>query len=177
MDEEQEVVNNEEQEVVKIPEEIPASSTLSSLINDLHKTLDDARSVIVQYQQKSNSIDVREKNVLEREVKVDSRLKDVSAREYACKKIEDVQGLATRAQTLMDSANLRLNAAVEAESKLKAVTEEQAGILRESRLQTQKEANLLEVQKRNLDEEVSRRIKKILSDLGITTKAAEVPAA
>lgn len=172
--------NEQEQEVEKIEapevslpqvnevaEDTPAIATLSSLVNDLHKTLDDARSIIVKYNQRTESIDVREKNVLQREVSADSKLKDISSRESACQKVENVQKLASDAQALMDSANLRLNEATEAERTLRQHTEEQTSLLREESLKTQKEVEALTKQKNKNDEEVAKRVAQVLSNMGI----------
>lgn len=157
--------------VEAVSEEIASTATLRSLINDLHITLDEARNVIVKYQQRSIGLDERESNVLNREVSVDSRSKDLKAREAACEKVENIQSTAITAQKLMDQANLRSNEATEAERRLKTSTEEQASLMREERLQTQKEANALETQRKQLDEEVSKRVAKVLLDMGIKQPA------
>lgn len=155
-----------EEVVEEVQEEVVSSARLSSLVIDLHKVLEEARNVISRYQQKSNSIDEREKKVLARELSITAIEKDLITREDACQKVEDVVSMQKNAQALLDSANLRINAAVEAEKLLSQHTSEQGQIIANDRILAKTEANNVLKQRQDIENEVSRRVDDFLTKNG-----------
>lgn len=147
-------------------EQIPAMATITSLVQSLHQAIDDARTIVLKYQQRSNILDQREKDVLFREVTVDSRSKDLAGRESECAKVENIQKLAKDAQAFHDSASLRLNAAVEAERSLARAKSEHDSKTSEDRKQTQMEANNVLKQRSAIDAEVNKRVNAFLVSNG-----------
>lgn len=147
--------------------ETPAgANTLSNLILKFHDLMLEARDLIEAYRVKHNTLVERHKDMIVRENRASSLLRSVEAREGACKRVEDVQKLHHEATTLMDSAQLRLNAAVEAERKHRLYVDDENKKLAEIRLETQKEANAVLAQRKGIDAEVSKRANKILADIG-----------
>ncbi len=100
---------------------------------------------------------------------LNERQEDLSKREFECKSVENVKNMKEEAEALLDSANTRLHQAVEAERALRQATQEETEKLNEKRLECQKEASAVLVQRKRIDEEVSRRVNKILTDMGIRT--------
>lgn len=143
---------------------------MDKIILELHETLEKGKSIIVEYNKRADSLAGREANVLRRELSIKSREAGIQDREAACQKVEDIVNLKKEAQALMDASNLRINAATEAERALNIATQAEHNKLAQTRLATQKEVNALEVQKRGLSEEVSKRVKDALNSMGIKQK-------
>lgn len=155
-----------------VNEDLLPPGTIHGLISNLHKILDDAQIVVNQYHKKSNAIDSREKNVLARELNIGAREKSLVEREAACKDVEDLKALRKQANTAMDAANLRLQAAHDAEKHLSTSTQEQKSLLQEQSATTQREANNVLVQRKAIEKEVATRVQAILSSMGLNPQAA-----
>lgn len=158
-----------------VNESVPEHNTIINLVNGLHRLMDDARSIVLKYQQKSSLLDQREKNVSAKEVAVAGLSSKLMEREDACKKVENVVKLHADATSLSNSAQSRLNAATEAEQRLRQVMEEENSKIREARLQMQKESTALEAQRKRIDDEVSKRVQEILGKMGIFQPVAAAP--
>lgn len=177
-----EPLENQEQEAIVIPEAeqtviadvqttMIEAPTMNSLITGLHKLYEEAHSLITQYQKKLSDLTVKAAKVHGREAYLAMAEKSVALREDACQKVENVQALHQTVKDLHDSANLRLNAAAEAEKSLRQTTDLEHSKLTEERLVTQKEANLLEARRKNIDDEVKKRVQTILSSMGLKLPA------
>ncbi len=162
-----------EEQVEEIKEDVVSTATLTSLIVDLHTVLDAARNVIVKYQKRSNDIDIREKNILNRELINSQKEKELDVRKSHYDGIDDVIKLKEDAKALIDESHLRLKASVEAQSKLNESTEAQRKELSEKTLITQRESNALENNRKNIEQEVCKRVTKVLHDLGIVKPPVE----
>lgn len=156
----------EQVSVPEVAEDLPAVATLSSLIIDLHTVLDEARNLIVRYQQALGQLVDREKSIVSRETSVQGRESNLLNREEACNKVENLVSLESNAKALLDTANLRINAAVEAERSLNLATQQETAKLADLRILAQREANAVVEQRKAIESEVSDRVTKTLQSMG-----------
>lgn len=171
------VENNDQaiEEVEEVKEHIPSQASISSLIIQLHQVMDDARNLVSQNRQYLEQIKEREQVVSEKEQSVSSREKGIIGREEACQKIENVISMQKNAKDLLDSANLRINQAAEAERKLNQSVQEQTEKISQDRLLAQKEANNVIQQRRDIDKEVTKRVNDCLKNLGFPQGEVAAP--
>lgn len=176
------VVQEQVQEVVKT-EDIPSkdeelilgNSALNQLFVRLQETFGQCVFLVQEYNKRTDQLADREKKVFSRETIITVRETNIKEREAVVLGVENAIKLHKDAESLMEEAQTRLNATREAESKLRTITDEQRQILQEDRIQTQKEANNLEAQKKSLDVEVQKRVKQCLINMGLTPPAV-IPA-
>lgn len=141
-----------------------APATLTSLIQSLHKAVEEANSVIARYAQKLKDHSQKESVLHEKYVALETKSNSVMDREAECQKVENAVNLHEEATALMNEASLRLDKALEAEKHLRDTMALEIPKLNELRLQQQKEANNILAQRKDIDNEVNRRLNKILSD-------------
>lgn len=172
MDEQQEEIHApiavEEQETVS------STASLSSLIIDLHKVLDEARSIIVKYQQRSGSLDEREKNVFKRELSVGEKEKSLSSREADVSKVEDIVQKEKDAQALLDRANLAINESVEQRKALDTYKQEQMSLIAQDRLLAQQETSNALKRKNDIENEVNAKVDEFLVEHGFKQPSGAV---
>lgn len=141
--------------------------TLTSLVEGLSKAIEDAKAIVLKYQKKINELAELETSLESKSFDVLNKQKSFEAREAACKNVEDAVALHAEGKRLMDSANLRLETATEAECKLNDATTLANAQIADSRALAQREANAVIEQRKNIEKEVSERVSKTLENMGI----------
>lgn len=143
----------------------------TSLTAKIESALIELNQLVLAYRQKIQAVEDWAKNLQAATDCHQGRMDELVSRETKVKDIENVITLKQDAQSLMDSANLRLNAAKEAEIALSQHVAEQNQIIQNKANSTQREANNLEIQKKDMDNEVCRRVDAFLIQHGF--KAAK----
>ncbi len=134
---------------------------------DLHSTLEKARSLVKECDQRLRMVIEREKDVILLQHKLDENTKNIQQREAECSKVENVVKIHKEATERYDAANLRVNAAAEAERKLNAAVDLQSKKDQETRLELEKKAKINETRAKSIDDEVTKRVQEILKKAGI----------
>ena len=140
---------------------------MEKLLLDLHSCLDRARSLIKEYEARLRAINEREALSVSKEEELNERHKSIESREAECQKVERVVDLHKEATALHASANLRIQAAAQAEADLRQHTDIANQQIDEKRKLLAKEyENNLKISK-SFDAEVTKRMKEICQKNGI----------
>jgi len=140
---------------------------MEQLLLDLHSCLDKARSLIKEYEGKLRSINERETLSEKKEYELKERHKSIESREAECQKVERVVDLHKEANELHASANLRIQAAAQAEKDLKMHTDIANQQIDEKRKLMERESENNQKRSKSLDDEVSKRVREICEKNGI----------
>lgn len=156
-------------------ERAPAASSISGLVFQLHNVMLDARDLIHKYHLKHQDLEYRHASVSNRENEIKAINDSFSSREAACRKVENIQQVHANNIAMQKDYAQRLNILEEEEKKhLSAVENFRKEILEERSL-NQREASAVLTQRKNIDQEVAKRVQTILQSMGLTTPVETAP--
>lgn len=150
---------------------------MDQLLLDLHACLDKARLLIKEYEGKLRSINEREANTKQKEKSLSILHEGIAAREFECQKVENVVKLYKEATQLHAAANLRIQEADKAEKSFSSRVQEENSKLDEKRKVQAKEAENNLKRSKSIDDEVKRRVSKIVEDNNLNSKKVTEDAA
>ena len=139
---------------------------MEKLLLDLHSYLDRARSLNKEYEARLRAINERESLSVNKENELNERHKGIEARESECQKVENVVKLHKEAMELHASANIRIQAAAQAEKDLKQHTDIVNQQIDEKRKLMAKESENNLKRAKTIDDEVSKRVETFLVQNG-----------
>lgn len=158
-----EKLNKQDIEVQEVS--TPQIKTFQDLLMEMHVILEDAKKVIVSYNQRLIELKEKENRLSLDRNSIIQRENNIRDRESACEKIENVIELRRSSQILMDEANKRLDSAKKAEADLSLHMQEENSKLKETRISVQKEYDNLQRQRKELDNIISDRVQEVLKNM------------
>ena len=144
---------------------------MDKILQDLQQLLDRARNLIREYEGKLQTLKDEKKALDELRTNHDFNVHSLNERELAVKHIENVVELHTNAQQMHQDAQGRLITALEAERWLKTLTDEETQKLVNLREITNREAKAVDVQRKSIEDEVSKRVQQVLKNMGVNATA------
>lgn len=142
---------------------------MEQIILDLNEVLIKARKYLSELESKLISVNADHVRLVSERKDLDDKFSNFREREARVLKIENVVQLKADADALMQQASARVQAAQDAEDHLRKTSNEEMSKLNELRQSVGKESSNLELRKKELDNEVSARVKECLSNMGIKT--------
>jgi hypothetical protein len=141
--------------------------TLEKLFNEVLEVFKKANSLILLYQDKLKSVFEREQDVAQKENNLKEQISNFSQREQAVAQVENVLALKKQSEAALQDVNDK-RAALDVDRKtFEQYKAGESSRLNELRLTTQKESdNVIEARKQ-IDNEVSKRVNEALSKIGI----------
>lgn len=146
-------------------QDIPSAATLSSMVLRLNDLMSDLRDLAVIYRTKHSELISKHSLVSDHLQDIEERESALKARESNVAHIENVQKMFDDAKDLHNSANLRLNDAVEAERSLKRATQKFNEKMSEMRLEIEKQSKAIETQRKSIEQQVSKRVNDIIKTI------------
>ena len=143
---------------------------METLLAQLREVFANGQAIISEHKQKLQFITEEKQRLQKMRDDLDDQHHGMEAREIECKKVENAVNLHKEATALMESANARLQVAVQAEKDLKTHTEKEHAELDNKRELTRREVAAQEKQKKSIDDEVKKRLKDIMDKMGIKTE-------
>jgi hypothetical protein len=140
---------------------------MEQLLAQLREVFTNGQELIAEYKQKLAIVTDEKKSLDDMRASLDERHHGMEAREIECKKVENAVNLHKQAKDIMESATARLQLADQAEKDLKTNAEKEHAELNNKRELTRREVQAQEKQKKDIDDEVKKRLKYILSKMGI----------
>jgi|GEM_PF-3642627 hypothetical protein len=139
---------------------------MEQLLADLRAVYAKGAALISEYQQKLKFV-VEEKLRLDKiREDLDAQKHSMEAREAECSKVENVQKLHKDATALLDAANSRVNAAVEAEKALKIHQSTVNQELDNKRELVRREGLAVDKQRSAIEAEVAAQVQAVLKSAG-----------
>lgn len=154
----------EEKEAVEAP---AAAATLSGLVIKFHDLIVEAQALVATYRAKHLLLNDRHANADAAQSNLINIKKDLEEREAKVKRIENIEQLQRDALAMQKDYNDRLNGLTESENNNKRAVADFKKETIEQRAQTQREASAVIAQRNAIEEEVNRRVKKTLTDMGV----------
>ena len=148
-------------------EQVLEPITLKKITDQLTDAVHKSHAVVGSYQEKLKALEARESAVIEREGLLKTQTDEFSMREQEVKKVEDVVALKKQADALLsEGQDIRNQNKLDKEAFENFRRGENSRLV-ELRITIQKEAdNNIEYRKK-MDDEVSKRVKEALKNMGI----------
>jgi len=143
---------------------------MDAILVELSQVLDHGRILIKDLQNKQKTINDQSAILSEGLAELKSKQANFSKREAAIVPIENINKVKADAHALMESVQAE-KAQLEADKKaFDNYKHTETNKLNDLRLAVNKESSLLEAQKKYIDDEVNKRVKQALADMGIKIK-------
>jgi len=140
---------------------------MEQLLADLRAAYARGTELIAEYQKKLGFVIEEKKRLDQIRESLDAKHHEIEAREAECQKVENIQKLHSDATDLHNTANLRSNAAGEAEKSLQQQRDLISQEIANKRELLRKEDLAVQKQKKTIDDEVKKRLQDILDKMGI----------
>lgn len=172
-------VKEEKKEVETKPvlENVPQAVSLGGLLSTIHQTLEDARRLIVLYNEKHKKLDEGLAQVDSRTNMLNVLKESLAARESNCERIENIEDLHKKALGMEKEYSEKLNGVQEAINHHNREVTNWKNLLKEQREEAQRETQAAMNLRKKIDEEVARRVQETLSKLGINLNQQDAQVA